>query len=433
MFFCLYNLVIWVLTIFFIPPWFLVLKIKGKKVLPYLTGFSREEISQIKGKKILWIQASSVGETMVAARLLQELTRVFPDYAIVFTCMTSTGYATAQRILTGKVELIGFIPLDHPWLVKRFFNRVHPQILILIETELWPNILREANRRKVKTAVINGRLSDRSLSRMKKIKIAKPLFQLVDVFCVQTELDKEKFITLGAPPPQVQVTGNAKFDQEYPEVPTVRKRDLTACLSITEETPVLTAASTHGGEEELIIKAFLQIKKSLPTAFLILAPRHLERSGEIEKIFAVSGLRWLRRTAMPNDIKKGAGEKVDILLLDTFGELNLAYSLSTVTFVGGSLVPVGGHNILEAAAQKKVVLYGPYMHNFLESQALLEKTGAGITVANWEQLAEQFLLFWGDQKLRVLLGEKAWEALLANRGAAEKTVLILKDQIQTKN
>lgn len=424
MFFYLYNILIWILTIIFLPFIFLVLKTKGMSFIPYIKGFSREELAKIQGRKIIWVQASSVGETVLAARLIKEISSVLPGYSIVFTCMTATGHATAQRILTGSVDLIGYFPFDHPLIVRRFFKKIQPAVLILIETELWPNVLREARRRGVKTSVINGRLSDRSYLRMKKIKIIRPLFQLVDLYCVQSQLDLEKFVALGAPSSRIQITGNAKFDQEYPEVPVTKKKEFLTYFSLSEQSPVFTAASTHRGEDEIIIAAFLEIKKQRPKTFLILAPRHPERVSEIEKLISIQNLKWVRRSKML--VGENPIEPVEILLLDTFGELSLAYSLASITFVGGSLVPIGGHNILEAAAQKKAVLYGPYMHNFLESRSLLEEIGVGITINNREELVEKFLFLEANSSFRETLGEKARNSVLSNQGAAARTIQELK-------
>jgi len=425
-FFYLYNLLLSIFTVIFLPLWAISLKLKGRSVAPYFHRFSREETEKLRGRPVVWVQASSVGETMLAATFLQEFKREFSGWAVVFTCTTQTGHKTARRLLTGVAELIGFFPYDHPWVVRRFFRRLRPDVLILIETELWPNVLRQAKRDGVKVFIVNGRLGDRSYKRLKKTGFYSSLLGLVDYYCVQSGLDKERFISLGAPTERVTVTGNIKFDQEITEVSQEKKEEFSRPLNLRREAPVLTAGSTHHGEDEIILSAFAEIKKNLPDALLILAPRHLERVESIERLLAKSPYQWMKRTRILQG--EVALAPIDLLLLDTYGELKLAYALSTVVFVGGSLVPVGGHNLLEAALLSKVALYGEYMYNFRDSQELLEKAGAGFTVHNALELSREFLRLANDQKLREELGKKARAAVLANNGATKRTIEILKAQ-----
>lgn len=419
----LYNTLIWLITLTIFPILLIQQKIKGKPILPYLLGFSRAELRVISGRKVLWIQAASVGETMVAARLLQEIKKVFPEYAIVFTCNTMTGHATAERVIGKAANLIGYFPFDHPWIVRRFLRRLKPVILLLIETEIWPNVLTYAKRQGAKIVIANGRL-DKSYRRLKKYGFYQSVMGLIDFIGAQTELDRGRFIHLGADPSKVEVTGNIKFDFNYPVIPAQNLTLFLKQLSLTENTPILTAASTHQGEEELVVSAFELIKRELPEAFLVLAPRHIDRADEIIKVLSNSNLKLIRRTEQVKG--KPISGKPDLLLLDTFGELGLAYSVSSLAFIGGSLVPVGGHNLLEAAAQERVVLYGPYMHNFYESKELLEKAGAGFMVNNPTELAERFVSMYKNPELRRSLEKKAKQVIIANQGATEKTIVKLK-------
>ena len=419
MFHFVYNILIWLITVTIFPILLVQQKIKGKPILAYLLGFTRAELRAISTRKVFWIQAASVGETMVAARLLQEIKQVFPEYAIVFTCNTMTGHATAGRVIGKAANLIGYFPFDHPWTVKRFIGRLRPAVLLLIETEIWPNVLTYAKRRGTKIAIANGRL-DKSYRRLKKYGFYQSVLGLIDFIGTQSVIDRERFIHLGAEPSKVEVTGNIKFDFNYPAIP---DQDLTGFLkqlSLTEKTPILTAASTHPGEEAQILAAFELIKSELPEAFLVLAPRHIDRAEEIVKVLSGSNLKFIRRTELVKGQKVFG--KPDLLLLDTFGELGLAYAISSLAFIGGSLVPVGGHNLLEAAVQERVVLYGPHMHNFKESKGLLEKAGVGFMVNNGTDLAERFLYFHKNPGLRESLGKKAKQVIIANQGATEKTV-----------
>lgn len=423
MFYFVYNILIWLITFTIFPLILIQQKIKGKPILAYLLGFSRAELNVISGRKVLWVQAASVGETMVAARLLQEIKEEFPEYAIAFTCNTMTGLTTARRVIGKMADVIGFFPFDHPWIVKRFLARLKPFFLLLIETEIWPNVLTYSKKRGVKIAIANGRL-DKSYKRLKKFGFYKSALKLIDFIGVQTETDRERFIQLGAEPPKVQITGNIKFDFNYPVITNQEITGFLEQLSLTENTPILTAASTHHGEEELVLAAFELIKRELPEAFLVLAPRHIDRAEEILKILSDSNFKFIRRTEQAQG-KKFSG-RPDLLLLDTFGELGLAYSISSLAFIGGSLVPVGGHNLLEASVQGKIVLYGPHMHNFQESKELLGKAGVGFLVNNETELAERFVNFHKNPGLREDLGKKAKQVIVANQGATEKTIAKLK-------
>ncbi len=423
MFRLFYNILIWLVTLTIFPIWLVQQKIKGKPVFPYLFGFSKNELKLISGRPVLWIQAASVGETMVAARLLQDIKEVFPDYAIVFTCNTMTGRATAGRVIGNKVDLIGYFPFDHPWIVKRFLTRLKPDNLLLIETEIWPNVLFYSKKQNVKIAIVNGRLN-KSYKRLRKYGFYKSALMLIDYIGVQTETDRQRFIKLGADPAKVEITGNVKFDFNYPEIPETEKNNFIRLLSLSNNTPILVAASTHHGEEAIIIDAFETIKKEVPEAFLVLAPRYPDQADEIVRLLDDHNLKYIRRTEQLNG--KTYSGRPDLLLLDTFGELGLVYSIASVVFIGGSLVPVGGHNVLEASIKEKIVLYGPYMHNFLESKELLEKEEAGFMVNNAPELAKQFLYFHGNPEIRENLGKKAKQVIIANQGATKRTVAKLK-------
>lgn len=423
MFRLIYNVLIWLITLTVFPVWLIQQKIKGKPVFPYLLGFSRKELNRIAGRKVLWIQAASVGETMVAARVLKEIKKVFPNYGIVFTCITMTGHAAAERVIGNMAELIGYFPFDNPWIVKRFLARLKPDNLLLIETEIWPNVLHYSKKHGLNIAIVNGRL-DKSFKRLQKYGFYKSALKLIDYIGVQTETDRERFVILGADPAKVEITGNIKFDFDYPEILEAKKSEFWEQLSLAKNTPVLVAASTHHGEEEIIIGAFRRIKSEVPECFLILAPRYPEQADEIGKLLTDYNLKFIRRTEQASG-KKLSG-KPDLLLLDTFGELGLVYSIASVAFIGGSLVPIGGHNVLEASFKEKVVLYGPYMHNFQESKELLENEGAGFVVSNAAELAERFLYFHRNAVIREDLGKKAKRVIIANQGATEKTVKKLK-------
>lgn len=423
MFRLIYNFLIWLITLTFFPVWLVQQKIKGKPVLPYLFGFSQQDLNSLSGRKVIWIQAASVGETMVADRLIQEIKKIFPEQAIVFTGNTMTGQATAKRVIAKKADLIGYFPFDHPWIVKRFLTRLKPDYLILIETEIWPNVLYYSKKRGVKIAIVNGRLN-KSYQRLKKYGFYESALKSIDYIGAQTETDRERFITLGAEPAMVEVTGNIKFDFIDPVIPETKINDLFDSLSVTKSTPILVAASTHHGEEEVLIAAFKAIRREVPESLMVLAPRYPDQAEEVIKLLSGANLKYVRRTEQAKG--KKLFEKPDLLLLDTFGELGLAYSIATLAFIGGSLIPIGGHNLLEASIKEKIVLYGPYMHNFQESKELMEEAGTGFVINDAAELAERFIYFHKNPEIRDRLGKKAKEAIIANQGATEKTVDRLK-------
>ncbi len=426
----LYNVSLWLATVVFFPLWLLAY-VKGGKLRRRLAGFSLKELSAVDKKDIVLIQGDSVGEAQVSACFIQEFKRAFPGYAVVFTTATRSGLITAEKTPTGLFDLTGFLPLDHPFPVKKFFARVKPEILFFAESQLRPNLLWEAKRRGVMVVMVNGGLQDKIYKKIQKYRFFyEPLLAMVDLYCVQNEQEKQKFMALRVAEEVIHVTGNIKFDRETKEIPSHEIIKIREILGLTPETPVLTAASTHRGEEEEIIRAFLQCRQQLPAVFLVLAPRHPQRAGEIGEMLKKCGLAFLRREEM----KKGAlpPGKIDVLLFDTFGELDLAYELSTVAFVGGSLVPVGGHNMLEAVARGKVVLHGPFIHDFREIAALLDGEGVGRVIENADALAGEFLSLYHHREKRRELERKAGEIIAAHRGAAGRTVEIVKKAIAEK-
>ena len=428
----LYNLFILLATVVFFPLWLLVY-LKESKFRMRLAGFSLKDLSAVQYKDTILVQGDSIGEAQVSARFIQEFKRAFPRYGVVFTTSTRSGLITAQKTRAGLFDVTGFLPLDHPYPVKKFFDRVNPEILIFAESKLRPNILREAKKRGVRVVMLNGWIKDKIYKKVKKYRFFyEPLFAMVDLYCVQNDQEKQKFMELRVAEELIHVTGNIKFDRETKEISGIEIKKTREILGITTKTPVLTAASTHKGEEAEIIRAFLKCRQQLPAVFLLLAPRHPQRAGEIGEMLKKYGLTFFRRGEIKKGLLSSEKRKFDVLVFDTFGELDLAYELSTVAFVGGSLVPIGGHNMLEAAARRKVVLHGPFTHNFREIAALLDEEGVGRVIGNAGDLAGEFLHLYNHKEKRRELEEKAEKIVDAHRGAAGRTVEILKETIAKK-
>lgn len=376
---------------------------------PFGEGLPAGTRRALAGKRTVWMHCASAGEAAVGALLHERLSALLPGFSWVFTAATPAGRAALRRRL-GESGTIGGFQLDLPWIVRRTLEDVHPELLILVEAELWPNLLRAARRRGVKTAVVNGRVSDNSARRYLRLRaVARPLLALVDKYLMQTDLDAERIIAAGASRDRVGVAGNIKFDLD---IASAGPPPAPETLGL-KPGPVLVAGSTRQGEEALLLAAFTRIRSAGP-AVLILAPRHLERLPEIQALLGRSGFSWGLRSAAPSAPR-------DVLLVDTYGELLSLYQLATVVFVGGSLAPLGGQNPIEPALAGRPVLFGPHMENFREAQRLLLEAGAARVVRSPEEIACAFQALAADPAAAAAAGGRGREAVLRNRGAAERT------------
>ena len=395
-------------------PWYLW---KGRTTGKYVASF-RERMGRFPrplnagGRPSIWIHAVSVGEVLAARALVGPLKERFPERPIFVSTTTATGNAIARQSLRAADGLL-FAPFDWPGPVRRALQAVNPALLVLVETELWPNLIHEARRRGTRVALVNGRISPRSYPRYRRIRRwLAPMLAEVDVFLMQGEAHARRVTDMGAPPDKVKVTGNLKYDslgEARPSEPLARL--------IGSGRPLWVAGSTAPGEEEMVLRAFLQVRGRAPAVRLHLAPRHPERFAEAAALVAAAGLRGVRRTALT-----GPWGDEDVLILDTMGELAQVYSLADVVFVGGSLVPSGGHNILEAAVVGKAVIVGPHMENFQEMADEFRAEGALVQVASVAELAEQVATLLADPSRRDAIGQRAHVLIQRNRGAVRGTV-----------
>jgi 3-deoxy-D-manno-octulosonic-acid transferase len=407
-----YNAVLSVGAVFLIP--YLVIRgiVKHRPVRAYFRKLSAGQMQRLAGKPVVWFQAVSVGEVIVANIVIQELRKLLPHYAVLVTTTTPTGQAMALKLL-GEEAVVTYFPLDLPWIVKRFIAQVKPRLFVMMEAEIWPNVIRYCQATQVKVALLNGLISDRAYRRYGRFPaLIRTVLAQVDLFAMQTAEGANRIGQLGAPKDRIRVAGNAKFDQSYPEITPEIRRQFLEQYQWTETDPILVAASTHKGEEPPVLAAFQELLKETAAFKLILAPRHPERGAEVAALVKEAGLSVARRSTGQS------AAAPQVVLLDTFGELSLAFNVATLVFMGGSLAPIGGHNVLEAAAQSKPVMYGPHMHKTTESKRLLEEVDAGFTVHDPSELVATVKQLRADPVLYQQRGAAARQAVLRNKGSA---------------
>ena len=363
----------------------------------------------------LWLHAVSVGEVMAAVPLARELAARRPEIPILVSTVTDTGRGVAEQRLPAARLL--FFPLDFGFVVQRVLDRIRPRLVLLTETELWPNFLAACAARGIPVVVINGRISPRSFPRYRVVRRwFGRVLQDVRLFSMQSAQDAERILALGAPADRVRVVGNLKFDLAG----VGRDTDGTAIrasLGVAPHQRLVVAGSTHRGEEEVILEAFRTVAAPRPDLRLLLAPRHPERLEEVERLLRRVGVSWVRRSQLPDQ----SPEKVEVILLDTMGELARLYAAATVVFVGGSLIPHGGQNILEPAAHARPVLHGPSMGNFAEMRDLFQEAGAAIQVEGAAALSRHLAALLDDPQWADRMGKAGREIVEAHRGAARRT------------
>jgi 3-deoxy-D-manno-octulosonic-acid transferase len=362
-----------------------------------------------------WVHAVSVGESAVAVPLVEGIRRRWPELGVVVSTITPTGARiVGERLAASAVHR--YFPIDLPGPVRRALDAARPRFFIAIETELWPNFLRGLARRRIPSMIANGRISDRSFHRYRRVRwLMRRVLADVSVFAMQSEEDARRIVALGARPERVVVTGNVKSDLlPEPDAGDARRRER---LGLGAEARLWIAGSTHPGEEALVLDAFVRARARWPGLALLLAPRHPERAGEVEELIRARGLGPARWSRLPEDRPPGA-----VVILDTVGELAALYALAEVVFVGGSLVPVGGHNLLEPAMRGKPVLFGPHTSNFREGAETLQRSGGGLVVKDGEELAREIARLLEDRALAQQMGAAARDAFTGRQGAVSATL-----------
>jgi 3-deoxy-D-manno-octulosonic-acid transferase len=385
----------------------------------------------IDGDESIWIHAVSVGETLTARALIGELKQRYPGLKLFLSTTTMTGHEVA-RALT-ELDGVFYFPLDWGFTVRRTLDVVRPRLFIMMETEIWPTLLRECRERGIATMLVNGRISKRSFARYRLVqRFFRRVLDDVDRFCMQSEEAARRIVAIGADPARVVVTGSLKFDSlDWPGVgPHGQSRDrVLRYFRLSPGRPVVIAASTLRGEDKASFEAFHRVQARWPDALLVVAPRHPERFDEVTRLAAEEGFRVVRRTSLPVDGSPDA----DVVVLDTIGELARLYQIASVVFVGGSLVDAGGHNILEPAMFGKPIVFGPHMHNFAEISAEFLRGGAAVQVTSTRELGECLVDLVGDGVRRASLGAAARAIVESNRGAKARTMAVVTALLPTRD
>jgi 3-deoxy-D-manno-octulosonic-acid transferase len=434
----LYSLITAIGTIL-LTPYVLLSKVRREKYLPNLRErmglrFPGELLANgRRPSRAIWLHAVSVGEVLAAVPLARCLRQRFPGWRLVVSTTTATGQKLARERMNFS-DAVFYFPFDWNGPVRRAFRAVQPATIVILETEIWPNLLRHARRAAIPVVIVNGRLSDRSFrgfSRAVKVSAGilggflRRILNDAALYLVQSRQDAGRLTALGAPPDRVIVTGSMKYDVALP-APASFVNWLEGELTRSKRGPVVVAGSVIGGEEMLVMDAFASIQQKWPEALLILAPRKPERFVEVGEIAARAGWQPVRRSEISLDgrsagILDAAGGK-SILILDSLGELAALYGIADAVFIGGSLVPSGGHNPLEPAVFAKVPIFGPSMDNFREIAASLLEAGAAIQVDSAAQLGASWLGLLEDAPRRAQMGAAAREIVERNRGATAATL-----------
>ncbi len=407
----------------------LLAKQRCRRGLPERLGWKTQDSGPAPGQRTIWIHAVSLGEVVAATPLIKELHRRHSTHRFVVSTVTETGREAVEQRLAGVAQHC-YAPLDFPWVVSRTIARLNPCLYMFVETELWPNLLRQLRRRGVPTVMVNGRLSSRSFARQRWGPIRsfyRTMIRTISLCLMQSDRDVERIVALGADARVVQRTGNIKFDQP---IPAASDSALTRkCLGLLPEEHLVVAGSTHVGEEEALVDAYRALVAQHPTAVLLLAPRHIERASEVETMVRASGIAVQRRTAIGQHTT-GVTSGPRVIILDSRGELAVIYGEAVVAYVGGTLVPVGGHNLLEPAAWGKPVLFGPYTDHCAEIADLLIQAGGGRRVTQTD-LTQQLIGLFRDADVRVQVGRSARQVVEKNQGALYRTVEAI-DQVLTR-
>lgn len=377
-------------------------------------------VAQTNGGKTIWLHSVSVGETLAAVPLVKALQQRYPDYRLTVTCMTPTGSERIQAAFGDSVDHY-YAPYDMPDSVARFLNRIRPELLLIMETELWPNTIAACSSRSIPVILANGRLSAKSAAAYGKIpRLVGSMLRSISAVVAQHDDDGNRFARLGLPPEALTISGNIKFDLHLDSEVRAKAQSLTTEWQGENQRPVLLAASTHAGEDELILQAYGQIKAALSVApLLVLVPRHPERFNQVAQLCEQAGFLVARRsTGEPT-------APADILLGDTMGELMSFYGACDLAFVGGSLVPTGGHNMIEAAAWGVPVVTGPHLFNFAEASRLLIEGDAMIVCEDADSLAEQCIGLFANRQRCTQMGDAAHRIAEANRGALDRLLAVI--------
>lgn len=398
---------------------------KYRKSFRQKLGFIPSSLQKkMVGSPRIWLNAVSVGEVIAVSSLVKALRKIYPQSCLILSTGTETGQEMAKKMVK-EASVCIYYPLDFPGMVRRALNIVNPDLFINTETEFWPNFLRLAKKKGVRTILVNGRISVRSFGRYRKTAFFwKRVLENLDVMSMISEVDAERIRAMGAKPERVIVNGNSKYDALSDQIEPRFEEEMREILQVNKEDRVFIAASTHRGEEQIVLRAYRRFLEKFPRMLLLIAPRHVGRAREVEKILRKEGFdSYIRRS----QLKEGKQRTTEpVIILDSIGELFKVYSLGTIIFSGGSFVPRGGQNILEPAAWGKVVFYGPSLEDFCDAGALLEGVGAGISLKNGAELIEKGLELLSHPRELKRRGEAGRKAVISSGGAGRRNAELVR-------
>jgi len=424
----LYNLISWVLLAILMPffPFFLIFSEKRRATLVkrfgIKTGIKKKELHE----KRIWVHGLSVGEVLSAKPLLKALQG--RGRRIIFTASTHTGFNIAKKsfldIEAPLIDGLAYFPFDLSLSVARVTSRIDPDMVVIVETDLWPNFLWQMKKLNIPVFLVNTRLSNGSFKGYSFFKtFIGPIFSLFSMICVQTELDALRFKGLGVKEERIRICGNIKFDQEPPEIPEKRLSMFRACLGKKDATRVFLAGSTHPGEEKILADLFESLKPAYSDLVMVIVPRNPKRAEEVRCIFSARGIE----SRLFSELDAIGVGVTDIVVVDTMGVLAWLYALCDIAFIGGSLLPFGGHNLLEAAAFGKPVIFGSHMEDFALMAKMMTEARGAFMVATAGELMEKTELLLGNPDLAENMGQAAAELFYANQGAVDRIVALMEE------
>ena len=395
----------------------------------YIAGLRQRlgSVPPVNDKPVIWLHCVSVGETQAARPLAQRLQQQFPHHALVVSTITRTGQTLAHDVFRTQAKSVFYFPFDWRWTARRALKAINPDAVLIMETELWPNFLRECKARQIPVALVNGRISRQSFRRYKLITFfLRRVLSSLSIAVMQSEMDAERLGALGMPKERLFTAGNLKFDSEVAGGLTNKTEEIRTRFGLDTGAPLILAASTHSNEEEIILDSVKQLGQTTEVRLMI-APRHPERFKEVANLIQQSGLSWTRRTN-PQD---PGDANATVILLDTIGELPATYELAQIVFVGGSIVDKGGHNVLEPAASGVAVVTGAHTHNFQTIVELMHEAKAIVQLPPLDgsnagdEVAHAFTKLLANAAERAELGSRAKQLVTDNQGSADRTINLL--------
>ncbi len=421
--YALYSLLL-TLGFIILLPWFVLEALRSGK---YVTGL-RQRLGNLRaintnGKPVIWLHCVSVGEAQAAQSLVREISNRFPKLALVISTTTATGQQVAGELFRDQAAAIFYFPIDWAWTIRRILSKLQPAAILVMETELWPRMFREARKRGIPVALLNGRISDKSFGRYRLVRpfIRRALNDLT-LAAMQTKQDAARIEELGMPENRISIAGNLKFDSASTTSDFDLGSEIRNRFAFHDDRPLIVAASTHDPEERVVIDAFRSVRQTHSGARLLIAPRHPERFAEVAALLSNSGFSSVRRSATPSADDVGA----DVVLLDSIGELRAVYPIADVAFVGGSIAPHGGHSLIEPGAHGVCTVTGPHTQNFaavtqalLDEDALIQLSETNEPAA---ELARVFTEMLSDEPRRRSIAARAKAVCDRNRGATKRTI-----------